>query len=172
MTTQLVVIDLQHVFGDPDSPWFAPRFDEIREPIARLVAAYEPDVTFTRFVAPSSPAGAWQAYYEQWPFARRPPDDPLYALVAPYASRPSLDASTFGKWGPGLDGFSELVVAGVSTDCCVLSTVLAAADAGAHVRVAADACAGATDETHRQALELMGLYAPLVEITSVDALLG
>jgi nicotinamidase-related amidase len=61
-------------------------------------------------------------------------------------------------------------VAGVSTDCCVLSTVLPAADAGVKVRVAADACAGASDESHRQALAIMALYAPLVDVTSVDAL--
>jgi nicotinamidase-related amidase len=57
-----------------------------------------------------------------------------------------------------------MVLAGVSTDCCVLSTALPAADAGVKVRVAADACAGATDETHRQALELMALYAPLIDV--------
>ena len=170
MTRQLVVIDMQRVFGDPASPWFAPRFDEILAPIDRLVAAFAPAVTFTRFVAPPAPAGAWQEYFEQWPFALQPPDADLYALVGRYARRPSLDATTFGKFGPALAGYDELVVAGVSTDCCVLSTVLPAADAGVKVRVAADACAGATDESHRQALDLMALYAPLVEVTSVDAL--
>ncbi|MDT4988949.1 MAG: hypothetical protein QOI74_3043 [Micromonosporaceae bacterium] len=170
MTRHLLVIDMQRVFGDPASPWFAPRFDEILAPVDRLVAAYGAEATFTRYVAPASPVGAWQEYFEQWPFALQPPDADLYALVDRYAGRPTLDATTFGKFGPVLSGYDELVVAGVSTDCCVLSTVLPAADAGVKVRVAADACAGATDESHRHALELMALYAPLVEITSVDAL--
>jgi nicotinamidase-related amidase len=64
------------------------------------------------------------------------------------------------------------VLAGVSTDCCVLSTALAAADAGVKVRVAADACAGATDTSHEQALAIMGLYAPLIEVTTVAAVLA
>jgi hypothetical protein len=32
------------------------------------------------------------------------------------------------------------------------------------VQVVADACAGVNDETHRQALDIMRLYAPLVEV--------
>jgi nicotinamidase-related amidase len=173
VTGRLVVIDVQHVFADANSDWFAPRFDEIVDPVERLVAAYEPDVTFTRFVAPPVPDGAWREYYQQWPFALQPPDAPLYSLVDQFAGRPTLDATTFGKWGDELarlvDG--EMVVAGVSTDCCVISTVLPAADAGVKVRVVADACAGASDSTHEQALAIMDLYAPLVEIVTVDQLL-
>jgi len=73
----------------------------------------------------------------------------------PTASRrgATLDATTFGKWGPELAaavGAGPLVLAGVSTDCCVLSTALAAADAGMAVQVVADACAGVTDESHER----------------------
>ena len=60
----------------------------------------------------------------------------------------------------------------MSTDCCVLSTALAAADAGVPVRVVADACAGVTDESHRQALDILRLYAPLVEVVRVADILG
>jgi nicotinamidase-related amidase len=169
VTGHLVVIDLQQVFADPASGWFVPRFAELLDPIEALVAAYEPDVTFTRFVAPAEPTGAWQDYYRAWPFALQPPEAPLYALVDRFADRPSLARPTFGKWGAELAARAgnELVVAGVSSDCCVISTVLAAADAGVQVRVVTDACAGATDESHRQAMDLMGLYAPLVELVSV-----
>jgi nicotinamidase-related amidase len=54
----------------------------------------------------------------------------------------------------------------VSTDCCVLSTALAAADAGVTVRVVADACAGVDDESHRRTLDVLALYGPLVEVVS------
>lgn len=174
MSAHLVVIDVQHVFADPGSGWHVPRFAEIVEPVQRLVAAFEPHVTFTRFVADPQPAGAWQDYYERWPFARVPADDPLYALVEPFGGRPTLDFPTFGKWGPELAARTddELVLAGVSTDCCVLSTALPAADAGVRVRVASDACAGADDTTHAQALHLMGLYAPLIEIGTTAELVG
>lgn len=171
--TQLVVIDLQHVFGDPASPWAAPRFGEIRDPVARLVDAFGDEVTFTRFVAPEQPSGAWVEYYRQWPFALVPPTDAMYDLVDPYRERPAVTATVFGKWDAlaGLVG-DDIVVAGVSTDCCVISTVLPAADAGVRVRVVADACAGATDETHAQALAVMSLYAPLVEVVDTETVLA
>ena len=170
----LVVVDLQNVFADPDSGWFTPRFAETLDPIDRLVSAYEPEVTFTRFVAAAEPAGAWREYYAQWPFALQPPDAPLYALVDRFAGRRTLDATTFGKWGAELAARvgAEMIVAGVSTDCCVMSTVLPAADAGVRVRVVADACAGASDTTHQQALAVMALYAPLVEIVTLDQLMN
>ena len=86
-----------------------------------------------------------------------------------------LDAATFAKWDDRLaeqaDG-SGIVLAGVSTDCCVLSTALAAADAGTAVRVAADACAGASDVDHRRALDVMALYEPLVTVTTVADVLA
>ena len=78
----LAVIDVQHVFADAASPWAAPRFAEIVAPGARLVDAFGDRSTFTRFVAPRDPAGAWRAYYADWPFALVAADDPLYRLGA------------------------------------------------------------------------------------------
>lgn len=169
MSDHLVVIDMQHVFGDPASPWFTPRFGEVVPRIAELVEAFAPRVTFTRFVAPASPVGAWEPYYEQFPFARQPPSAPLYQLVDAFAGHRSstVDLPTFGKWGPALAdrlAGADVLLAGVSTDCCVISTALPAADAGVRVRVIADACAGATDTTHEQALAVLALYAPLIDI--------
>ena len=169
----LAVIDMQRIFGEPGSGWFTPRFADAAAGIERLAPAFGRRVVHTRFVAPATPEDAWIPYYDLWPFALVPPDDPLYDLVPSpsVADHPVVSATTFGKWGPELDraigGSRELVLAGVSTDCCVLSTALAAADAGVHVRVAADACAGLSDADHQRALDAMALYAPLVEITDV-----
>jgi nicotinamidase-related amidase len=174
----LAVIDMQRVFAEPGTDWFVPRFAQITGPVTGLVAAYRPRVTFTRFVAPASPAGAWRRYYDQWPFALQPPDAPIYGLAGEFAGQagPTLDATTFSKWGPELAGHTgpggRLVLAGVSTDCCVLSTAVAAADAGVGVTVVADACAGATDESHEQALAVLRLYQPLVEVIGLDQALS
>ena len=171
----LVVVDLQHVFGDADSPWTAPRFEEVRPRIHRLVEAFGDHVVWTRFVAPEHPVGAWKEYYELYPFALQAPDAPLYQLVEDPGAHPVVDATTFGKWGPALAevvGEGPLTVVGVATDCCVISTVLPAADAGIPVRVVRDACAGSGDDDHDRAVRIMGLYAPLVEITTTDEVLG
>jgi nicotinamidase-related amidase len=171
----LVVVDLQHVFGDEDSPWGAPRFADIRPRIRELVRAFGERVVWTRFVAPARPTGAWREYYEQFPFALQPPDARLYALVEESGSAPVLDATTFGKWGPELAavvGEGPITVVGVATDCCVISTVLPAADAGIPVRVVSDACAGSGDDDHERALRLMSLYAPLVQVVPTAEVLA
>ena len=169
----LAVIDMQRVFAAPDSAWFAPRFAEIVGPVRALVEAFRPRVTFTRFVAPQAPAGAWRRYYDLWPFALQPPGAPIYELVDDFAgeSGPTLDAVTFGKWTPQLSAQvaagGQLVLAGVSTDCCVLSTAVAAADAGVAVQVVGDACAGVSDDSHAKALDILRLYAPLIEVVNL-----
>jgi nicotinamidase-related amidase len=170
----LVVVDMQHVFADPTSPWGTPGYGAAANGVRRLLPAFAGATVWTRFVAPARPAGAWRAYYDQWPFALVPESDPIWALdpsLAP-AADPVVTAPTFGKWGDRLAAAvgdaQTLVVAGVSTDCCVLSTALAAADAGRAVVVAADACAGVTPADHDRALAAMALYAPLITIATVD----
>jgi nicotinamidase-related amidase len=171
----LVVVDMQRVFGDADSPWTTPRFEEVRPRIRRLVEAFDGRVVLTRFVAPAEPVGAWREYYHTYPFALQPPDAPLYELVDEPGSAKVLDATTFGKWGPDLAeivGSGPLTVTGVATDCCVISTVLPAADAGVPVRVVTDACAGSTDADHDRALRIMSLYEPIVRLTTTAEVLA
>ena len=174
----LVVIDMQTVFADSASPWAAPRFGSALAGVRALLDGFGGRAVFTRFVAPQRPEGAWVEYYRQWPFALQPPEAPLWELVPELDvdGRDVLDSPAFGKWDDRLAArvgdARALVLAGVSTDCCVLSTALAAADAGVAVRVCADACAGASDADHRRALEAMALYQPLVTVTSVAEVLA
>ena len=175
----LVAVDFQRVFGDPSSEWRAPRYAAAAANAVRLAEAFGARAVFTRFVAPQHPTGAWVPYYEQFPWALQPADSPLYELtdeVAPHAGRAAaVTATTFGKWGPDLAavvGTGPLTVTGVATDCCVISTVLAAADDGASVTVVTDACAGSTDDNHAKALDVMSLYAPLVSLTTTADLLA
>lgn len=173
----LVAVDLQPVFADPGSPWAAPRFAEALPVVRELAEAAGPDRTvLTRFVAPERPSGAWVPYYADWPFALQPPDAPAYAVVpelADLAARAAVvTATTFGKWGPDLAALvrpgDTMLLVGVSTDCCVLSTALAAGDAGVAVRVVAEGCAGSDDTAHERALDAMRLYAPLVDVLDLD----
>ena len=166
----LVAIDLQVIFADPDSAWRTPDFERAANATAALLPEFDGRVACTRFVAPEQPTGAWVEYYADWPFALVAPEDPLYALVPPFAGLdgPVVSTTTFSKWGPDLAAVigpdAPLVLTGVSTDCCVLSTALAAADAGREVVVVADACAGLSEADHQRALDVMALYAPLIRI--------
>jgi len=173
----LVVVDMQNVFAS-GSPWASPDYAGASAGIRRLVPAFGERVVYTRYVAPAQPRGAWVPYFEQWPFALVPGDDPLYDFSPEIDPGPRavVTCESFGKWGldlkAALHGAEEIVLAGVSTDCCVLSTALPAADDGVHVLVATDACAGASAADHQRALDAMALYAPLIELTSVDELLA
>ncbi len=65
--------------------------------------------------------------------------------------------------GTGLDAalkaknIDTLVVSGLTTECCVQSSVWAAFERPLHVFIAADACAAYEDGLHRGALEAMAL---------------
>ena len=173
-----VAIDMQRVFGDPASAWYAPRYAEAAANVVRLSSHFGDRSVFTRFVAPAEPTGAWVSYYEDFPWALQPAGSRLYELtddVAPYAGE-TVAATTFGKWTADLRAVvgdqPSLVVTGVATDCCVVSTVLAAADAGASITVVTDGCAGSTDDNHQKALDVMALYGPLVALATTAEVLG
>lgn len=174
----LLVIDPQRIFAAPDSPWGSPMFPAIVDPVRRLAAHFADRVVITRWVAPDPAVGSWAAYLRAWPFADVPADDPLFDVVDELSDLAGtvVTATTFGKWGPALAEVTgptpRLVIAGVATDCCVISTALAAADAGATVTIVSDACAGSTPENHRSALSVMGLYPPQITIATVAEVLA
>ncbi|WP_211240238.1 cysteine hydrolase family protein [Promicromonospora kroppenstedtii] len=176
----LVVIDMQDVFAVPPNPWASPDYPRALAGTRRLLPEFVGRTVLTRYVAPAVPDGAWRAYFDQWPFALVPDDDPLYEITdladVVAGGAPVVTRTTFGKWGPELAAATRdagtLVLAGVATDCCVVSTALAAADAGRRVLVVDDACAGSTPENHERALEIMRLYAPLIEVTTADEVLA
>jgi nicotinamidase-related amidase len=174
----LMIIDMQRIFGEPSSDWATPGYAAASAGIQRLLGAFESRVCFTRFLAPDAPTGAWITYYEKWPFALDPVNAPLYELSDEFASVPAtmIDRTTFGKWDAETDHLLghplQLVLAGVTTDCCVLSTALPACDAGVHVTVVADACAGVTEADHRRALDAMELYSPMIDVADVDSVLA
>lgn len=176
----LVVIDPQRIFADSDSDWGSPMFGDALGQIKSLRSAFGADRTIvTRWLPGTERSGSWGPYFERWSFADRPDTDPVFDLVSPangWSSRGTVDVSTFGKWGEGLTRITgetpTLVLAGVSTDCCVISTALPAADAGATVVVASDACAGSSEDNHAAALQVMGLYAPQIEVVTSAEVIG
>lgn len=174
----LVVIDPQRIFASPDSAWGSPMFPTVLAPVRRLAGAAGERTVITRWVSPDPAQGSWAAYLKAWPFADVPADDPLFDVVDELADLADtvVTEPTFGKWGPGLARVTgptpHLVLAGVATDCCVISTALAAADAGCTVTVVADACAGSTPENHQKALDVMGLYPPQITVATTAQVLA
>lgn len=176
VTPLLVVVDMQRVFAEADSPWVVPGCASLVPAIDRLAESFGERIVFTRFVPFDEPPGpgAWADYYALHPFFLRPEAEGLSDLVEPFASQqvPILEAPTFSKHGARLEAMAgagrTIVLCGVSTDCCVISTALSAADAGLRVRVVRDACAGMTSANHDAALAVMGGYEGHISITTAE----
>ncbi len=175
----LVVIDPQWIFADPASDWGSPMWPRAAAQIVRLLPRYRGRTIITRWTPPRPQArvGSWDAYMRAWPFADRPATDTCFDLVAEFAGVEAevVAAATFGKWdvlAPVVGTAPELVIAGVSTDCCVISTALPAADAGASIALVTDGCAGSTPDNHAAAMQVMGLYPPQIELTTTAQLLA
>lgn len=174
----LVAIDPQVIFASPESPWGSPFFGDAVANIRLLADVFGDRVLVTRWMPTADRATSWGDYFAAWPFADQPPSDPLFGLVPEVAGlspHPTLDLPTFGKWGAEIEAIvgrgAHVALTGVSTDCCVISTALAGADAGAHLTVVTDTCAGSTAENHAAALQVMGLYPPQIELSDTDQVL-
>jgi nicotinamidase-related amidase len=172
----LVVVDMQHAFRDAGQ-WQVPRYDEIVPVIGQLQESLRPATVFTRFVRDQQEPGAWSAYYQRWNEMRFPPDSEAWDITMDVPSTATvLDAPTFSKWGPDLAALvpegARMILTGVATDCCVLSTALGAVDAGRFVTVISDACAAVSDEAQEQTLSLLKLLSPLCEVLSSEEFLA
>lgn len=178
-TPWLVVIDPQRIFADPSSDWASPFFDGAMEHIRELAAHVGPERTLvTRWMPTADRSTAWGDYFRAWPFADVPADDPLYELVDAargLSAHPTIDEPTFGKWGAQLAAAvgpdAHLLITGVATDCCVIATALAAADAGMRVSAVRDACAASTAENGEAAMQVMGLFPPQLDVVGAAAVL-
>ncbi|UEB91003.1 cysteine hydrolase [Dermabacter jinjuensis] len=173
------MIDPQVIFAEQSSDWASPMWEAAWANIARLAEAFEGRVILTRWVPTADRSTSWGEYFEAWPFADVPASDPLYDLTPEAAALGAshvISEPTFGKWGAQLTaitgGSPRLVVAGVSTDCCVISTVLPAADSGAWITLVSDACAGSDQGNHERALSIMRLFAPQVRIATTNEVLS
>jgi nicotinamidase-related amidase len=178
----LVIIDMQTIFSQYPNWWGCPRFNEIIEPIRKLAARYSDRTLLTRFVAGSDDEGSWVPYYKEFPFADVPETDPIYNVVDQLKDLVRDDnvvtMTTFSKWGDEHNGvraktgkYPHLVLVGVATDCCVLSSAITAAEAGAFVTVVLDACAGSSDDNQLAAKNILVGYAPLIEVKDHQELL-
>jgi len=167
--TWLVIIDMQNVFAS--GTWGCPKFAAIIDPIRQLAASHPGRTLLTRFVDAPRKAGSWVPYYEEFAFADVPDSDPLYDIVPELQDLITEDnvvtMTTFSKWDAilGKTGpYPHLLLTGVATDCCVLSTAMQAAEAGAFVTVALDACAASSDANQLAAQAILQGYAPLIQV--------
>lgn len=165
----LIIIDMQEIFQKEESQWFCPEYERAEAALMPIAANFRGKVVWTKFVRDEGEKGSWHDYYQRWNKCREAPGSSVWSLTM--KTRPDdliLTRSTFSKWDAELAGMTsgagQILIGGVATDCCVLGTVLGAVDAGRHVTVIKDGCAGASAKAHDEALSLMGMLSPMVSI--------
>lgn len=173
----LTVIDMQMAFAEEGSEWQVPRYGEAASKVAELVAAFDEQVVWTRFVRDAAEEGSWSAYYDRWSTFRVGETSRQWDLTfEPAEEHAVISLPTFSKWGPELAEVAPpgtpLVLCGVATDCCVLSTALGAIDAGRTVIVVTDACGAVSDQAQEQTLNVLGLLSPMVVLTTTATVLA
>lgn len=173
----LVIIDMQKAFQLSGAQWECVGYDDAASKVQQLRKNHPGPAIWTQFIRDPGEEGMWEAYYDRWDQYRVGPLDPLWQLtLEPEPDDLRVQAPTFSKWSGQLSEFAQdyesITIVGVATDCCVLSTVFPAVDAGKHVTVVVDACAGASQDAHEQSLELLGLLEPMVSLTTTDEILS
>ena len=162
-----VVVDMQRLFAE-ETGWRVPDLAALLPPIGKLIAHRPARALYARFITPASideAKGAWQSYYRQWPqvIRDRLPEG-IFDLVTPLvphaAPRQQFDKMGFSAFsGPSFArmleelGATSLVLSGVETDVCVLSTALEAIERGFRVVIASDAVASSSPAGHRATLD-------------------
>ena len=166
-----VVIDIQRLFTEA-TEWQVTMMPTILRPVKTLIE-HHPDATcFARFITPQRPedaVGVWQGYYHHWNTVTGEHLDaglldvlPELVQLAPAA--PVIDKTGYSVFsGPDFlpllkaRGIETLILSGVETDVCVLSTVMEAVDLGLRVVVVRDAVIGGSPEGHSAALDILRL---------------
>lgn len=179
-----LVVDMQELFrSHPD--WGTASLTAIVAPIRRLLEAKPGNAYFSRFVPPQQmdhAVGAWRRYYQRWrnvTLDRMDPD--LVNVIAELRVWEQRVVDKTGYSALGNPDFRRLVSApdghclilsGVETDVCVLSTAMEAMDLGLRVILAVDAITSSSAKCHDLALQIVHeRFDEQIELATVDDIL-
>jgi len=162
----LLVIDMQNAYT-ADGPWTCPNMAGATEKIIALIESGQfSEIVFTRFDAPADPVGTWKDYNE---INREVNEDvwmnEVVPELVPYLDQyPMVSKSTYSSMTvPDIQAAAErciarggsVVLTGVVSECCVLSTAFQAIDMGCPVVYITDACAGCSDDTEAAVVSVL-----------------
>jgi nicotinamidase-related amidase len=193
----LVIVDMQNIFVQQSQPWFSFTAQSLVPNIVKLANRWVDRTLLTRFVTGLHHEGSWRNYYASHPSVKlvdeSNSDDYAYSVIdelKPLINKSGnnlLTMTTFGKWGNQSHGlramipekFPKIVLTGVATECCVLSTAIAAGEAGTEVWLVEDGCAAGQSEPQKALENQNAVFAwvqpafnHLINITSTAELIG
>lgn len=158
----VVCVDMQRLFLEPGE-WHCPAGLDILENCRQLVAAARDQAYFIKYIPPRTPEhafGQWREFHRRWSSVTLDEVGEIAIGLHPAIDGLAEPHRVFGRLGFSAfasDGFAErirnrkpsaMIVCGVETDVCVLSTILSAVDHGIRTIVPIDAVASASPSGH------------------------
>lgn len=180
-----LVVDMQEMFrSHPD--WGTEVLTRVIPPIRRLLEARPDNAYFSRFIPPQRAdhaSGTWQRYYRRWASVTldnlAPGQVAIVRELRPWAKRVADKVGYSAMANPVLRqaaiSHSDhcMILSGVETDVCVLSTVMEGVDAGLRVILATDALTSSSTACHERALAILhDRFDEQVELATVDQILA
>lgn len=160
----ILVTDMQKAYLKGQK-WECPNINSVIEKIVQLLSECNCNVMFTAFTAPQNPTGQWIDYnyvnqdINSCPY-KNEIIDRLKCYIKKYPlvfkdkysslSNKSVTQAVYDIIKNG----GRVVITGVVSECCVLSTAMAAIDLGGKVIYIKDAVAGSSKK-HEKAVELI-----------------
>lgn len=172
----LLVIDMQNVYL-PGQPWACETADRTRSQILKLLENHPKDRTiFTRYIAAEHPVGTWKTYNElnrkiNEDFWMNELMDGIREAAADY---PVYDKSTYSSFQ--VDAIRQaakkadrIILTGVVSECCVLSTFFEGIDLGCKMIWITDAISGLNPVLEEETMHILQGLSPLhVEFLSTE----
>lgn len=176
MNDLLLVIDMQNVYL-PDQPWACETAARTKENILKLLENHPKDQTiFTRYIAAEHPVGTWKTYNE---LNRKINENPwmnelMEGIKEAAESYPVYDKSTYSSFQvPAIRKAAQkadrVILTGVVSECCVLSTFFEGIDLGCKLIWLTNATSGLNPVLEEETLHILQGLSPLhVEFLSTE----
>ena len=164
----LLLIDMQNVYTKGQE-WACEGVEAASASILRLLNSRMPEqVIFTRYLAAEHPEGVWKEYNEMnaainadaWLNEMMPEFLP-WVKTHPVYTKNVYSSFAVPEVVKAAKKARRLVISGVVAECCVLSTVLSAIDAGCKVIYLTDAVAGLSEASRTETEKIVSYFAPL-----------
>jgi nicotinamidase-related amidase len=182
-TSLFLFIDFQRVFEEGPH-WRVPKFRQALENALKVHAHLDKELgdnlttIATRYIPPDEAqyGGIWTDYFNRFPQISRYANNKSYDLANGIPTGCIISVPKFGKWSSikshlnnfRIDSIKTIYITGVSTECCILSTVMAAIDDGVKIVLIQDACAAGTDEDHNFSINILKGFEPNLEIRKTN----
>ena len=179
----VVCVDMQRLFLEPGD-WHCPAGLDILANCRELAAAAHDQAYFIKYIPPQSSEhafGQWREFHRRWSSVTLDEANEKVVDLHPAIEDLAKPHLVFGRMGYSAfasDGFAErirgrnpsaMIVCGVETDVCVLSTILSAVDRGIRTIVPTDAVASASASGHDAVLShVLPRYDHQVELCTTD----